>query len=135
MNNLEQIIFDIDYITEHLFDDYMKQIKENPNNEIYDNKSNIELFWLYMSFCFAKGSIIVSVKDYSETLFLNIFHEFKSNIYYINEAKELIIKLNSQENYLSALPAMAKFQYYYRLKERLIYMREILFNFYLKTNI
>ena len=120
MNYLEQIIHDIDYITEHLFDDYIKQIKDTPNEVIIDNNYNKKLFFLYITFCFKYHDSITIKKDFKETFILNTFHEhIVSYIHestYINQIVKNIIDYDK------------------KMKQELKYIRDILFQLYLKTS-
>lgn len=135
MNLLEEMICDINYILENTFDEIVDLLIVSKDDNIQYNKKDIELFWLYMTFGFEKQNTIKLTKDFKETTILNLFHEHKNNFDYLNcNNKNLIIKLNTQENYLSALPKLRLNKYYYNLKEKLIYIRDILLPLYILTN-
>lgn len=131
---IEEMIFDIDYILENTFDEIVKLLIINPYDVLDYNKQDVDLFWTYTTFCCAKGNNIRLEKEFKETKILNLFHLHRHDTIYINETKKLIIKLNNQENYLSALPKFGLNKYYYNLKEKLIYIRDILLPLYILTN-
>jgi len=131
MTLLEEMIIDIEYILENVFDDIVNLLIINPYGELHYNKKDIELFWLYMTFCCSKGNNIRLEKEFKEMKTLNLFAIHIDDKDYINETKYQIIKLNNTDNYLSVFPIQRKKnQYYYSLKERLIYIKDILLSLY-----
>ncbi len=80
MSIIEEIIFDIDYLLENIYDDIVILLNTLPYDEIHYNESDKELFYKYITFCCKNINNIRLEKDYKETKILNSFNVHKNNI-------------------------------------------------------
>jgi hypothetical protein len=114
MSIIEEMIFDINYLLENIFDDIINLMNTLPYDEIHYNKSDKELFYKYVTFYNCYINIIRLVKDFKETKILNLFDTYRNNITNIDLSRVLKIDYRRHKN----------------IKDGLIYIRDILLPLY-----
>jgi hypothetical protein len=80
MSLIEEMIFDIDYLLENIYDDMVKLINILPYDEIQYNKNDKDIFYTYVSFTIKNINKIFLEKEFKEVKILNLFHEHKLNL-------------------------------------------------------
>lgn len=112
MSLIEEMIFNIDYLLEHVFDDVVHQIQNNSGTSLNCNPHDEELFNLYTTFVAKNYFNIFNKNEFTETRILNYFQEYKDKFVYCNK------------------PYGAT--YYIEFKEVLLNIRNILYPLYVK---